>query len=119
MDREDADLVALALIPLDGGPEGAPASRRFARRIARRTQRFRKNAKTVSGDALVDLARNTIEDYCDLAVVYGEEYYIAKFEEATAGPAPWVTRAAASEESADAEADWDEVRDHTGTEAQR
>ena len=94
MDREDADLIALALIPLDEGPEGAPNSRRFPKRVARRTQRFRKAARTVSGEELVDLARDAIEDYCDLAVVHGEDYYIAKFEEATAGPAPWATRSA-------------------------
>ena len=97
MSRPDADVIALALFPLDVGPESAPVSRRFPKRVARRTERFRKNAKALSGDALVDLARDTIEDYCDLAVVYGEAYYIAKFEEATAGPAPWVARAAESE----------------------
>jgi hypothetical protein len=119
MDREDADLVALALLPIDDGPEGTPASRRFARRVARRTERFRKAAKGTGGGTLVDLARDTLEDYCDLAVVCGEDYYIAKFEEATAGPAPWVSRVAASEESTDLEAESDEVPNHTGTEAKR
>ena len=35
-----------------------------------------------------------------LAVVHGEAYYIAKFEEATAGPAPWAVEAAESESDA-------------------
>jgi hypothetical protein len=92
MSRDDAEVIALALFPLDVGADAVPVSRRFPKRIAKRTERFRKTAKKVGGSALVDLARDTIEGYCDLAVVHGEAYYIAKFEEATAGPAPWVAR---------------------------
>jgi hypothetical protein len=92
LSREAAEVIALALIPLDvgPGPEGVPVSLRFPRRITKRTRRFRKSAQAVARDVLIDLARETIEDYLDLAVTFGEEYYIDKFEAATAGPAPWV-----------------------------
>ena len=90
LSREAAEVIALALFPLDVGPEGVPVSRRFPKNVTRRTKRFRKVAQSVARDVLVDLARDTIEDYLDLAVTYGEDYYIAKFEEATTGPAPWV-----------------------------
>jgi hypothetical protein len=90
LSREAAEVIALALFPLDVGPEGVPVSQRFPNRITKRTRRFRKTARSVARDVLVDLARETIEDYLDLAVTCGEEYYIEKFEEATAGPAPWV-----------------------------
>ncbi len=96
LSREAAEVIALALFPLDTGSDGAPISRQFPKKVARRTKRFRKTAQTTAGDALVDLARETIEDYCDLAVSYGEPYYITKLEEATAGPAPWVGAASTS-----------------------
>ena len=101
--QEAAEVIALALFPLDVGPEGAPVSRRFSKNITRRTNRFRKTAKSLAVDVLVDLARETIEDYLDLAVLHGEAYYIAKFGEATAGPAPWV--AGAAEAGSDAASD--------------
>ena len=100
MSPEAAEIIALALFPFDVGPEGMSVSRRFPKRIAKRTKRFRNTAQSVPHDVLVDLARETIEDYCDLAVVHGEAYYIAKFEEATAGPAPWAVEAAESESDA-------------------
>ncbi len=89
LSREAAEVIALALFPLDVGPEGVPVSRRFPKRITKRTRRFRKTAQSVARDVLIDLARETIEDYLDLAVTCGEDYYIDKFEEAMAGPAPW------------------------------
>ncbi len=106
LSREAAEVIALALFPLDTGPDGAPVSRRFPKKVARRTKRFRKTAQSMAGDSLVDLARETIEDYCDLAVSHGEPYYITKLEEATAGPAPWVGAAstsASADESLDAD----------------
>jgi hypothetical protein len=90
LSREAAEVIALAIFPLDVGPEAEPVSRRFPKKVNKRIKRFRKTAQKASRDVLVDLARETIEDYLDLAVTYGEDYYIARFQEATAGPAPWV-----------------------------
>ena len=99
MSRDSAEVIALALFPLDVGPEGVPVSKRFPRKIARRIKRFRKTARSLAGDALVDLARDAVEEYYDLAVVCGEAHYITKFGEATAGPAPWVGAVSDSEQA--------------------
>ena len=92
MSRDSAEVIALALFPLDVGPEGVPVSKRFPKR-------FRKTARSLAGDALVDLARDAVEEYYDLAVVCGEAHYITKFGEATAGPAPWVGAVSDSEQA--------------------
>jgi hypothetical protein len=94
LNQDVAEVIALALFPFDTAEAGKPVSRRFPKKIAKRTKRFRKTAKLATREALVDLARDTLQDYCDLAVRHGEAYYIAKFEEATAGPAHWVSDAA-------------------------
>lgn len=109
LSRESAEVIALALFPLDVGPEGVPVSRRFPKKVARRTKRFRKTARSLADDRLVDLARETVEDYYDLAVAHGEPYYIAKFEEATAEPAPWVGAASTPESTRDSAEGGDEV----------
>jgi hypothetical protein len=89
MSQEAAELTARALFPLDTSSEGQTVSRRFPKRIARRTKRFRKAAQSKPHDVVVDLAYQTIEDYFDIAVSYGEPYYMDMFEELTAHPAPW------------------------------
>jgi hypothetical protein len=93
MSHEAAELIARALFPLDTHPGGLPVSRRFPKRVGRRTKQFRKAARSVTQDAVVDLAFETIEDYRDLAVAADEAYYVAMFEEMTAHPAPWASEA--------------------------
>lgn len=117
MNRDSAEVIALALFPLDVGPEGVPVSKRFPGKIARRTKRFRKTARSLAGDVLVDLARDAVEDYYDLAVVCGEAYYITKFGEATAGPAPWVG-AVSDAEQADESSASSEI-DEVGSRSER
>jgi len=93
MSQEAAELTARALFPLDTSAEGQVVSRRFAKRIARRTKRFTKAAQSKPHEVVVDLAFQTVEDYFDIAVSYGEPYYMDMFEELTSHPAPWAGEA--------------------------
>lgn len=75
-ERPAAAAAALAFFPLD--TEG-PASRKFAKAITKRAKQWGQEHKHLRPDEVEEAAVAVLNEYCELARVFQEPYYMTRF----------------------------------------